>query len=457
MIRLTTVGEEPLVLGCCESEPETFSKALREYENMETLGQITLTSVTKQFGDTRAVDNVSLQIEGGEFFSLLGPSGCGKTTTLRIIGGFVYPTSGEVFINGEPMQQTPPYRRPVNTVFQNYALFPHKTVAQNIAFGLQMKKMPKAKTAAEVERFLALIRLPGYGARKPSELSGGEKQRVALARALINQPTILLLDEPLAALDLQLRKQMQLELKTLQRQVGITFVYVTHDQGEALALSDRIAVMRNGKLLQVGTPAEIYDAPRNRFVANFIGTSNFFQGRLSRCEITPESVARGPVPREATSKTAPQPVARGPVSREATSKTAPQPVARGPVPRDASTTRTEFATVELATEPPIKIIGRLNSNVQDGESVTVAIRPERIELTSPVGGTSMPDTLSCLNGIIQDESYLGTTLQYTVQTDYPTPIIVHQQNTGAGETYRFRRGDKVSLTWRAENAIVLSE
>ena len=437
MIRLTTVGEEPLVLMCCESEPETFSKALREYENMETLGQITLTSVTKQFGDTRAVDNVSLQIEGGEFFSLLGPSGCGKTTTLRIIGGFVYPTSGEVFINGEPMQQTPPYRRPVNTVFQNYALFPHKTVAQNIAFGLQMKKMPKAKTAAEVERFLALIRLPGYGARKPSELSGGEKQRVALARALINQPTILLLDEPLAALDLQLRKQMQLELKTLQRQVGITFVYVTHDQGEALALSDRIAVMRNGKLLQVGTPAEIYDAPKNRFVANFIGTSNFFEGRLSRCEITPESVARGPVPLEPTSKTA------------------PQPVARGPVPREPSTT--EFATVELATEPPIKIVGRLNSNVQDGESVTVAIRPERIELTSPVGGPSGPDTLSCLNGIIQDESYLGTTLQYTVQTDYPTPIIVHQQNTGAGETDRFRRGDKVSLTWRAENAIVLSE
>ncbi len=435
MIRLTTVGEEPLV--CCESEPKTFSKALREYENMETLGQITLTSVTKQFGDTRAVDNVSLQIEGGEFFSLLGPSGCGKTTTLRIIGGFVYPTSGEVFINGEPMQQTPPYRRPVNTVFQNYALFPHKTVAQNIAFGLQMKKMPKAKTAAEVERFLALIRLPGYGARKPSELSGGEKQRVALARALINQPTILLLDEPLAALDLQLRKQMQLELKTLQRQVGITFVYVTHDQGEALALSDRIAVMRNGKLLQVGTPAEIYDAPQNRFVANFIGTSNFLEGTLSRLETTLTSVARGPVPREATSKTAPQPVARGPVPREATT--------------------TKFATVELATEPPIKIVGRLNSNVQDGESVTVAIRPERIELTSPVGETSGPDTLSRLNGIIQDESYLGTTLQYTVQTGYPTPIIVHQQNTGAGETYRFRRGDKVSLTWRAENAIVLSE
>ena len=374
---------------------------------MENVGQITLTSVTKQFGDTRAVDDVSLQIEGGEFFSLLGPSGCGKTTTLRIIGGFVYPTSGEVFINGEPMKQTPPYRRPVNTVFQNYALFPHKTVAQNIAFGLQMKKMPKAKTASEVERFLELIRLPGYGDRKPSELSGGEKQRVALARALINQPTILLLDEPLAALDLQLRKQMQLELKTLQRQVGITFVYVTHDQGEALALSDRIAVMRDGKLLQVGTPAEIYDAPQTRFVANFIGTSNFFQGTLSRLETT-------------------------------------------------LTPTTKFATIALATEPRIQIVGTHNGNVQPGDSVTVAIRPERIDITSPVGESSGLDAVSRLNGIIQDESYLGTTLQYTVQTDYPTSVIVHQQNTGAGETHRFRRGAQVSLTWRAENAIVLT-
>ena len=416
---------------------------------MENVGQITLTSVTKQFGDTRAVDDVSLQIESGEFFSLLGPSGCGKTTTLRIIGGFVYPTSGEVCINGEPMKQTPPYRRPVNTVFQNYALFPHKTVAQNIAFGLQMKKMPKAKTAAEVERFLELIRLPGYGDRKPSELSGGEKQRVALARALINQPTILLLDEPLAALDLQLRKQMQLELKTLQRQVGITFVYVTHDQGEALALSDRIAVMRDGKLLQVGMPAEIYDAPQTRFVANFIGTSNFFQGTLSRLETTLTPVARGPVPRDATETTTPHPV-----PRDATTTTAPHSVARGPVPRDATTTK--FATVALATEPPIQIVGTHNGNVQPGERVTVAIRPERIDITSPVGESSGLDAVSRLNGIIQDESYLGTTLQYTVQTDYPTPVIVHQQNTGAGETHRFRRGDPVSLTWRAENAIVLT-
>ncbi len=374
------------------------------------VGQITLTSVTKQFGDTVAVDDVSFQIEGGEFFSLLGPSGCGKTTTLRIIGGFVYPTAGEVFINGELMAQTPPYRRPVNTVFQNYALFPHKTVAQNIAFGLQMKKTPKAKISDEVERFLALIRLPGYGNRKPSELSGGERQRVALARALINQPTILLLDEPLSALDLKLRKQMQLELKALQRKVGITFVYVTHDQGEALALSDRIAVMNGGKILQVGTPSEIYDAPQSRFVADFIGTSNFFEGTLIR--------------------------------------------------RD-----NEFAEVALATEPPLKIVGMPNSEVPMNVPVAVAVRPERIDVTT----TPPLNSANQLRGTIQDESYLGTTLQYTVQTDYPTPLIVNQQwrgtgaspyststqNVGAHETHRFERGDTVYLQWAPENAIVL--
>ena len=357
-----------------------------------SVGQITLTSVTKQFDDTVAVDDVSLQIEGGEFFSLLGPSGCGKTTTLRVIGGFVYPTTGEVSINGEIMAETPPYRRPVNTVFQNYALFPHKTVAQNIAFGLQMKKAVKSEILDAVERSLDLIQLPGYGDRKPNELSGGERQRVALARALINEPTILLLDEPLSALDLKLRKQMQLELKALQRKVGITFVYVTHDQGEALALSDRIAVMNDGKILQVGTPSEIYDSPRSRFVADFIGTSNFLEGMLiSESEIV------------------------------------------------------------LTTEPPLKIASAPNSDVPLNTPVTVAIRPERFELKT----TPLSDVPNFLPGVIQDESYLGTTLQYTVQTDYPMPLIAHQQNTGAKDTQRFKRGDTVYLQWRPENAIVL--
>ena len=357
-----------------------------------SVGQITLTSVTKQFGDTVAVDDVSLQIEGGEFFSLLGPSGCGKTTTLRIIGGFVYPTTGEVFINGELMAEMPPYRRPVNTVFQNYALFPHKTVAQNIAFGLQMKKATKAEISDAVERALDLIQLSGYGDRKPSELSGGERQRVALARALINEPTILLLDEPLSALDLKLRKQMQSELKALQRKVGITFVYVTHDQGEALALSDRIAVMNDGKILQVGTPAEIYDSPQNRFVADFIGTTNFLEGTL--------------------------------VSQN---------------------------EIMLTTAPPLKIVGTLSNNMPIDTPVTVAIRPERIDLRM----TCAPDVANCLRGVIQDESYLGTTLQYAIKTDYPTPLIVHQQNTGAGNIHCFQRGDTVYLQWTPENAIVL--
>ena len=357
-----------------------------------TIGQITLTSITKRFGDTVAVDDVSLQIEGGAFFSLLGPSGCGKTTTLRIIGGFVYPTTGDVHINGEIMAEAPPYRRPINTVFQNYALFPHKTVAQNIAFGLQMKKVPKAEISDAVERSLDLIQLPGYGERKPSELSGGERQRVALARALINEPTILLLDEPLSALDLKLRKQMQLELKALQRKVGITFVYVTHDQGEALALSDRIAVMNDGKILQVGTPSEIYDSPQNRFVADFIGTSNFLEGTL--------------------------------ISEKA---------------------------VVLKTELPLKIVCTPNSALPLNTPVTVAIRPERFNLRT----TPASDAANSLRGVIQDESYLGTTLQYTVQTDYPTPLITHQQNTGARETHRFQRGDTVYLQWTPGNAIIL--
>ena len=357
-----------------------------------TAGQITLTSVTKRFGDTIAVNDVSLQIEDGEFFSLLGPSGCGKTTTLRIIGGFEYPTAGEVYINDELMAETPPYRRPVNTVFQNYALFPHKTVTQNIAFGLQMKKASKAEISDAVESSLDLIQLPGYGERKPDELSGGERQRVALARALINEPTILLLDEPLSALDLKLRKQMQLELKALQRKVGITFVYVTHDQGEALALSDRIAVMNEGKILQVGTPSEIYDAPQTRFVADFIGTSNFLDGTL----ISKNEVA-------------------------------------------------------LATDPSLKITCVPTKAVPLNAPVTIAIRPERFDLRT----TPISDTSNCLHGTIEDESYLGTTLQYTVQTDYPTPLIAHQQNIGMKDTHRFQPGDTVYLHWSPENAIVL--
>ena len=229
---------------------------------------VELRNVTKKFGTVTAVDHIDLQIRDGEFFSLLGPSGCGKTTTLRMIGGFEMPTEGDVFISGEAQGFKPPFQRPVNTVFQSYALFPHMTIYQNVAFGLQMKKVPKDEIRPRVEEMLELVQLPGMGARKPNQLSGGQQQRIALARALINHPQVLLLDEPLGALDLKLRKAMQLELKAIQERVGITFVYVTHDQEEALTMSDRIAVMSKGRILQIGSSQEIYEQPQSRFVAD---------------------------------------------------------------------------------------------------------------------------------------------------------------------------------------------
>lgn len=236
---------------------------------------VELTGVIKRFGQVIAVDEVNLQIGDGEFFSLLGPSGCGKTTTLRMIAGLEFPTEGSVRIYGEEMGLRPPNKRPVNTVFQSYALFPHMTVSRNVAFGLEMRKVPGAEIASRVEAAIDLVRLGGMAKRKPAQLSGGQQQRVALARALVNQPRVLLLDEPLGALDLKLRQAMQVELKDLQERLGITFVYVTHDQEEALTMSDRIGVMHQGRLLQVGTPEEIYEHPRTRFIADFIGETNF--------------------------------------------------------------------------------------------------------------------------------------------------------------------------------------
>ncbi|MGA0355396.1 MAG: ABC transporter ATP-binding protein [Ilumatobacteraceae bacterium] len=241
---------------------------------------VSLRAVSKHFDDVVAVDSVDLDIGDGEFFALLGPSGCGKTTTLRMIAGLEIPSAGSLKIFGSEVGPLPPNRRPVNTVFQNYALFPHMSVADNVGFGLRMSKTPKADVARRVSEAISLVRMGGMENRRPAQLSGGQQQRVALARALVNRPKVLLLDEPLAALDLKLRQEMQFELKQLQREVGITFVFVTHDQEEALALSDRIGVMDSGRLLQVGTPEEIYDAPVDRFVADFIGRSNFLAGTL---------------------------------------------------------------------------------------------------------------------------------------------------------------------------------
>jgi spermidine/putrescine transport system ATP-binding protein len=225
-------------------------------------------------GSVRAVDGVSLAIRANEFFTLLGPSGCGKTTMLRLIAGFEVQDSGSILLNGQSLDGLPPFRRPVNTVFQSYAVFPHLTVERNVAFGLEMRRRPRAEIAARVDEMLALVKLSGLEKRMPAQLSGGQQQRVALARALANQPRVLLLDEPLSALDLKLRKEMQLELKRLQAEVGITFVFVTHDQHEALTMSDRLAVMRDGRILQIGTPEDIYQRPSQRFVADFIGETN---------------------------------------------------------------------------------------------------------------------------------------------------------------------------------------
>ena len=248
---------------------------------MAERGFISIQGISKHFGDVRAVDDVDLEINKGEFFALLGPSGCGKTTLLRMLAGFEVPTAGEILIDDEATAQVPHFQRPVNMVFQNYAIFPHLNVFQNIAFGLRKDRLARPDLEDRVNKALALIKLEGYGARRADELSGGQRQRVALARALIKKPKVLLLDEPLGALDKKLREQMQLELRDLQRNVGITFVFVTHDQEEALTMSDRIAVMSSGKALEVGPPAVLYEQPQTRFVAEFLGTMNFFDGVIA--------------------------------------------------------------------------------------------------------------------------------------------------------------------------------
>src|SRR5512144_1113855 len=237
--------------------------------------------VSRHFKDVRAVDGVTLEIGDGEFFSMLGPSGSGKTTCLRMIAGFDRPTAGQIFLYGQDVSNLPPYERPVNTVFQDYALFPHMTVAENIAYGLMIQRVPKVERGRRVDEMLDLVQLPGFGYRKPSQLSGGQRQRVALARALINHPKVLLLDEPLGALDLKLRQQMQVELKNIQREVGITFIYVTHDQEEALTMSDRLAVFSQGRIEQIGSPADVYERPATPFVAGFVGTSNLLTGAVA--------------------------------------------------------------------------------------------------------------------------------------------------------------------------------
>jgi spermidine/putrescine transport system ATP-binding protein len=354
--------------------------------------------VVKRFGEVIAVDHVSLQIQDGEFFSMLGPSGCGKTTTLRMIAGFEQPTEGEIFIDGQPSAGISAYERNTNMVFQNYALFPHMTVADNVAFGLEMKRVPKAHRKRRVTEALEMVRLPGMENRKPKQLSGGQQQRVALARALVNRPAVLLLDEPLGALDLKLRKEMQLELKELQHQVGITFVYVTHDQEEALTMSDRIAVMHLGQVLQIGTPTEIYERPNSRFVADFIGETNFIEG---------EVVA----------------------------------------------SNNGHVVVKILPDVTIEVLA--DARPSDSQ-ITVAIRPEKLRLRHE------PPKLhdNYLPGTIQEMVYIGTDTHFQIALAEDLIIRVRQQNsisTPDQQAYMGDRGDEVYVTWASDSVLLLEE
>lgn len=356
---------------------------------------VELISVTKQFGSVVAVRELTLRIKDGEFFSLLGPSGCGKTTTLRMLGGFEMPTEGEVYIGGELQGYTPPYLRPVNTVFQSYALFPHMTVDENVAFGLQMRGVSKDAVHDRVREALEMVRLGGFGQRKPSQLSGGQQQRVALARALINHPKVLLLDEPLGALDLKLRKAMQLELKALQDRVGITFIYVTHDQEEALTMSDRIGVMNRGVLLQVASPREIYEAPESRFVANFIGDSNYLRGTVA-------AVSEG------------------------------------------------FA--EIILEDGTRLRAKAGPRVRVDKPATVAFRPEKARL-NPVADPA-GNRISCR---VTDIVYTGSNTTYFASAAGQDGLMVRYQNEQPGQTAAVSIGDQLDVGWPVEASRAFSE
>ena len=360
---------------------------------------IEMRDVVKRFGEVAAVDHVNMRIGDGEFFSMLGPSGCGKTTSLRMIAGFEYPTAGEILLNSQPIGNTPPFQRNVNTVFQSYALFPHMTVAENVAFGLEMKRVPKPESARRVAEALDMVRLSGYDERKPRQLSGGQQQRVALARALVNHPDVLLLDEPLGALDLKLRKEMQLELKGLQERVGITFIYVTHDQEEALTMSDRIAVMSGGKVLQIGTPTEIYERPSCRFVADFIGESNFVPGRVS----------------------------------------------------EANTTHAAVTTPE-----GLLLRGQCPAPMKVGESALVSVRPEKAHLTSQEPPAGTPNVFPVT---VERVSYIGSDTRILVRLGPERLFSVWEQNTRStvDRGAYWQQGESGYLSWPVENALVLTE
>ena len=347
-------------------------------------GDLILKNLTKSYGDFNAVDDLSLVIPKGSFFALLGPSGCGKTTTLRMVAGLEEPTSGSIFVGETDITDMKPYRRPVNTVFQNYALFPHLTIFENIAFGLRRRGITEAEVKTAVDKVLNLIELPQLATRKPNQLSGGQQQRIAVARAIVNRPALLLLDEPLGALDLKLRRQMQIELKWIQTEIGITFVHVTHDQEEAMTMADTIAVMNKGKIEQMGTPEELYDSPKTAFVANFLGQSNLIPGEVSG--------------------------------------------------NDGDNLIVDLFGTKVG-------VPKARSSAR-GNSVLVGVRPEKFRIAAE-GKPTHGNILT--GGVVSDVSYIGVSTQYQVEMPWGKEVMVFEQNDDDEEM--LRKGAKVVLSW----------
>ena len=371
---------------------------------------VELRDVVKRFGDVAAVDHVDLSIARGAFYSILGPSGCGKTTTLRMIAGFEQPTSGDILLAGQSIAGVPPYRRNVNTVFQHYALFPHMSVAENVGYGLRQRKVGRLEERKRVSEALDLVRLSGYAARRTWELSGGQQQRVALARALVNHPTVLLLDEPLGALDRQLRHEMQLELKALHQTVGITFVYVTHDQEEALTMSDVIVVMRDGRIQQQGAPEDLYERPANRFVAGFVGSSNFLEAVFLGVEGT---------------------------DGRASVRTSQGMRLRG-------------------------VITNRDAQPAAGDRITVLIRPERLRLEAAAGldgpGATTGAGLQAARtaGRVTQGTFLGDQTEYRVDAEGMGELLIRRQNEIAnGDGRAFAPGEAVAVVWHEESCIIV--
>ena len=358
---------------------------------------ITFDRVVKRYGSITAVDNVSFSVEGGSFFSILGPSGCGKTTILRLVAGFEMPDSGRIYLDGQEVTYLPPNKRHVNTVFQNYALFPHLTVRENIAFGPKIAKKDPSLIEPEVDKMLALIQMEGYADKWPDQISGGQKQRVAIARALINRPRVLLLDEPLSALDLKLRQKMLMELDLIHDEVGITFLYITHDQSEAMAVSDRIAVLHQGRIEQIGKPSELYESPRSSFVAAFIGDTNFLDGKV-----------------------------------------------------DASVAK-DYSRLAIEEFPSVLCFN--DKQLSSGELVHLSLRPEKLRISREK--PEVHPLLNCVQGVVEDVVYRGDNTKYWVRVEGYLLGVTQQHSRFLLDTHPIEWKDSVWVSWHADDGYVL--